>query len=101
VGQGMALLVETSGHRLLYDSGPAYAPESNGGNRVIGPYLKARGIEAIDAMLISHSDVDHTGGALAVMQAVDVGWVTSSLSDNHSIVQAARRHVRCAAGQRW
>jgi competence protein ComEC len=39
VGQGIALLIETSGHRLLYDTGPAYSPESNGANRVILPYL--------------------------------------------------------------
>ncbi|MEO8407642.1 MAG: ComEC/Rec2 family competence protein, partial [Oxalobacteraceae bacterium] len=46
VGQGMALLIETPQHRLLYDTGPYYSPQSNGGNRVILPYLKARGIAA-------------------------------------------------------
>ena len=39
VGQGMALLVETEKHRLLYDTGPVYSPESDGGNRVILPYF--------------------------------------------------------------
>ncbi|UUZ54660.1 MBL fold metallo-hydrolase [Massilia sp. H-1] len=58
VGQGMALLIETSGHRLLYDTGPFYAPGSNGGNRVILPYLKARGIDRLDGVVVSHSDVD-------------------------------------------
>ncbi|MES2757686.1 MAG: DNA internalization-related competence protein ComEC/Rec2 [Pseudomonadota bacterium] len=101
VGQGMALLVETGGHRLLYDAGPLYSPESNGGNRVIGPYLKARGIDALDAMVVSHSDVDHAGGALAVMESVRVGWVASSLWDTHPIVRAAGSHTRCVAGQRW
>jgi competence protein ComEC len=101
VGQGMALLIETGGHRLLYDAGPQYSPESNGGNRVIGPYLKARGIAALDGMVVTHSDVDHAGGALAVMEAVKVGWVASSLSDHHPIVRAAAVHTRCVAGQRW
>jgi competence protein ComEC len=101
VGQGMALLIETGGHRLLYDAGPHYSPESNGGNRVIGPYLKARGIDALDAMIITHSDVDHSGGALAVMQAVKVGWVASSLWYTHPIVRSASVHTRCVAGQRW
>jgi competence protein ComEC len=101
VGQGMALLIETAGHRLLYDTGPQYSPESNGGNRVIGPYLKARGIAALDGMIVTHSDVDHAGGALAVMEAVKVGWVASSLWENHPIVHAAARHTRCVAGQRW
>jgi competence protein ComEC len=101
VGQGMALLIETGGHRLLYDAGPLYSPESNGGNRVIGPYLKARGIDALDGMIITHSDADHAGGALAVMQAVKVVWVVSSLWESHPIVRAAASHSRCMAGQRW
>jgi len=101
VGQGMALLIETGGHRLLYDAGPLYSPESNGGNRVIAPYLKARGIDRLDGMIISHSDADHAGGALAVMQAVKVGWVASSLPPAHPIVAAASLHSRCVAGQRW
>jgi competence protein ComEC len=101
VGQGMALLIETGAHRLLYDAGPLYSPESNGGNRVIGPYLKARGIDNLDGMIITHSDADHAGGALAVMQAVKVGWVASSLWESHPIVRAAAAHTRCVAGQRW
>ena len=101
VGQGMALLIETAGHRLLYDAGPLYSPEANGGNRVIGPYLKARGIASLDGMVITHSDADHAGGALAVMQAVKVGWVASSLWSNHPIVRTARASTRCVAGQRW
>jgi competence protein ComEC len=101
VGQGMALLIETGGHRLLYDAGPLYSPEANGGNRVIGPYLKARGIGALDGMIITHSDADHAGGALAVLEAVKVGWVASSLWSAHPIVRAAAAHTRCVAGQRW
>jgi competence protein ComEC len=101
VGQGMALLVETPGHRLLYDTGPAYAPGADGGNRVILPYLRMRGIPALDGMVVSHGDTDHTGGALSVLGEISTGWVASSLADGHAIVHAARRHVRCTAGQRW
>jgi len=101
VGQGMALLVETSGHRLLYDSGPLYSKDSNGGNRVLLPYLKARGIEALDAMVVSHSDVDHSGGALAVLQEIKIGWVSSSLWANHPIVHASPLHSSCVGGQSW
>ena len=101
VGQGMALLIETSGHRLLYDTGPAYGPDSNAGGRVLVPYLRARGIGRLDGMVVSHSDVDHAGGALAVLDSIHADWVLSSLSPGHPIAQAARQHVRCAAGQRW
>jgi competence protein ComEC len=97
----MALLIETSNHRLLYDTGPAYSPESNGANRVILPYLKGRGIDRLDAMVVSHSDVDHAGGALAMLDAIPVAWVSSSLWREHPVVGASRAHYRCVGGQSW
>jgi len=101
VGQGMAMLIETSTHRLLYDTGPAYSPETNGGNRVILPYLRARGINALDGLIVTHSDSDHSGGALAILHEVRTGWVLSSLPDGHPIVKASPLHAHCVAGQHW
>ena len=101
VGQGMALLIETEHHRLLYDTGPAYSPESDGGNRVLVPYLKARGIERIDGIVITHNDNDHSGGALSVFRQIRTDWVLSSLAPDSPIVHAAPGHRRCEAGQRW
>ncbi len=103
VGQGNAVLVETPNFRLLYDTGPAWSPESDGGGRVIVPHLRSRGIARLDALVISHSDTDHAGGARSVLEAIDVGWVGSSLPDSHPLLQSAHRgrHVGCVAGQRW
>lgn len=101
VGQGMALLVETPTKRLLYDTGPAYSPESDGGNRVILPYLKGRGIRSLDAMVISHSDTDHVGGAMSILDEVQVTQVSSSLPAHHPVVQRAAAHTRCERGQSW
>src|SRR5450830_1567438 len=102
VGQGMAVLVETAHHRLLYDAGPWYSPDSNGGNRVIVPYLKARGIGSLDALVISHSDADHAGGAPAVLDALPVSVMLSSLPSGHAVVRQAGAIARpCVAGQRW
>lgn len=101
VGQGMALLIETPHRRLLYDTGPAYSTESDGGNRVILPYLKARGISNLDAVVISHSDVDHSGGALTIFDEIDVDWVSSSLPPEHPIAARAPNHRGCEAGQTW
>jgi competence protein ComEC len=101
IGQGNALLLETAQHRLLYDTGPSYTPESDSGSRVIVPYLKSRGITSLDAMVVSHSDADHSGGALSVMDEIDIGWLSTSLDAGHEIVDAARQHRRCLAGQQW
>jgi competence protein ComEC len=101
VGQGSALLVETADRRLLYDTGPMYGPESDGGSRVILPYLRARGITSLDGLIISHSDADHSGGALSILEEIRVGWVASSLPAHHPVVARAPNHVRCEAGQHW
>ncbi|HYE40475.1 MAG TPA: DNA internalization-related competence protein ComEC/Rec2, partial [Ramlibacter sp.] len=101
VGQGMALLIETANHRLLYDTGPSYGPTADGGNRVLVPYLRARGINRLDGVVVSHSDSDHVGGARSVLEAVETRWLLSSLPRSHPAAKATRRHVRCAAGQRW
>jgi competence protein ComEC len=101
IGQGNALLIETRKHRLLYDTGPVYSPESDAGGRVILPYLHARGIAALDAIVVSHSDADHSGGALSLLDEIQVGWVSTSLEADHPIVRAAPQHRRCLAGQAW
>src|SRR6202008_3882886 len=68
---------------------------------VLVPYLRARGIAVLDGMIVTHSDADHSGGALSVLQAVPTGWLLSSLPPAHPIARAARRQGHCEAGQRW
>ena len=101
VGQGTAVLVETANHRLLYDTGAYYTPQSDGGNRVIVPYLRSRGISELDTVVISHSDNDHSGGAASVFKAVEVARVYSSLPLTHALVQQVPDHRRCQDGQHW
>lgn len=101
VGQGSAVLIETHQHRLLYDTGPAYSPESDGGNRVILPYLKGRGIHSLDAMILTHRDSDHSGGAMSVLKSLAVHEIFSSLSSDQDLIQSSQNHRRCEAGQRW
>lgn len=101
VGQGTALLIETSGHRLLYDTGPRYARDADAGNRVILPYLKGRGIDRLDTLVVSHSDTDHAGGALSVLDQIRTGFLLSSLPESHPVVRRSLMHALCVAGQRW
>lgn len=79
VGQGLAVVVKTSRHTLLYDAGPRYSSQSDSGSRIVVPYLRGEGIRQLDGMVISHNDNDHSGGMASVLAAVKVGWLTSSL----------------------
>ncbi|MFO1196881.1 MAG: DNA internalization-related competence protein ComEC/Rec2 [Burkholderiaceae bacterium] len=101
IGQGTAVLVEAGGRRLLYDTGPKTGPDSDAGARVVVPYLQARGVSRLDAIVVSHLDLDHSGGALSVLRALAVDWVASSLPADHPIAKSAARHFACRRGDAW
>ena len=101
VGQGMAVAAQTRNHALLYDTGPDFNGEADSGNRILVPSLRAQGIARLDGLMLTHDDTDHTGGALSVMQAMPVGWLSSSLPDDSPILQQAHNPLRCADGQSW
>ena len=63
VGQGLAIVVRTHRHALLYDSGPMYAPDMDSGSRIVVPYLRATGVRRLDGMIVSHEDSDHAASA--------------------------------------
>ncbi len=101
VGQGLAVLVRTANRALLYDTGPAFGTEADSGERIIAPYLRASGIERLDAMVVSHNDNDHSGGAASVLENFEVDALLSSLSAGHPLLGLAPGAQRCAAGQAW
>ncbi|RKR45007.1 DNA internalization-related competence protein ComEC/Rec2 [Paraburkholderia sp. BL17N1] len=104
VGQGTSVLVETAHHTLLFDTGPG--PEStHAGERVVVPFLQAHGVTALDTLIVSHADSDHSGGAPAVLDAIEVHQMVAALAPSNALWSNARQHgagtLSCAAGQRW
>jgi len=105
VGQGSAVVVEAAGRTMVYDTGPPIGPPgvagSDAGARVIVPYLQARGISRLEALVVSHADADHAGGALSVMQAMPIDRLASSMPHDHPIAQAAPAYRPCLRGEGW
>jgi competence protein ComEC len=101
VGQGLAVVVRTANHSLLYDTGPAYSNDADSGSRIVVPFLRAAGIVHLDGVIVSHDDLDHSGGLLSVLQAVPVDWVATSLPQSEPALALSARSQRCFAGQHW
>lgn len=99
VGQGNAVLVRTATHTLVYDAGPGYSRETDAGQRVLVPLLRAWG-ERVQAVVLSHRDSDHTGGAAAVLRMQGGAALLSSLEPGHELLRL-RPGARCESGQRW
>ena len=104
IGQGTAVLIETASKRLLYDTGPVQGKD-NAGQRIILPYLRGRGINHIDRMVISHSDSDHIGGAATLLKEISFDSMMGSLpSTNLLLANLEDRRVPsipCRFGQQW
>jgi competence protein ComEC len=86
---------------LLFDAGPAYAPDSDAGGRVLLPLLRARGETQVDMLMLSHRDTDHVGGAASVRAGLPVVEMSSSLARDHPLLVGPVPHHRCDAGQSW
>lgn len=95
VGQGLSVVVETSRHTLVYDAGPRFRSGFDTGSGVVAPYLRSRGINIVDLLVISHGDMDHRGGMAGLMDALPVQQVMFSNREPGSDAKT------CTRGQRW
>jgi competence protein ComEC len=101
VGQGLAALVRTRDHALLYDAGPAYGADDDAGSRVVVPFLRAAGLDRLDAVVVTHDDSDHSGGARSVLRTLPVGALWSSLDRDHPVQSGAPYRLPCRGGVHW
>ncbi|MBC7710119.1 MAG: DNA internalization-related competence protein ComEC/Rec2, partial [Rhizobacter sp.] len=105
IGQGTAAVVQTANHTLVYDTGPKWTDLSDAGSRLIVPYLRAAGSSHIHGLVVSHLDIDHSGGARSLLTSVPVDWMLTSVFAEAGIVKTAQQRgvtaLGCAAGQTW
>ena len=71
VGQGLAVVVRTANHTLLYDAGAALG-RLDSGKLVLLPYLRGEGVERVSQLILCHDDQDHTGGAESLLQGMHI-----------------------------
>jgi competence protein ComEC len=94
VGHGQAILVQLPGTaNVLFDAGSLH--RSDVGRRVVVPFLDYIGTRRIDAIIISHSDIDHINGIPEIIEQCAVGSIFASDvfldSSRQSVLVSAQR----------
>lgn len=87
VGQGSATLVEfPSGLRVLIDGGGGSFGLANVGKHVIAPFLWQKGIDHLDAVVITHPDADHYNGLGFILKhfTPDSLWIRDRLGHDEN-----------------
>lgn len=97
VGQGTAVVLQSDSKVLVYDTGPKFSSGFNAGEAVIATFLRERGINEIDVLMISHGDKDHAGGLEGLLSQYQTKQmiVNQTTGYNHENVDA------CREGMRW
>ncbi len=91
VGQGDSTLLETPTVRVLVDEGP---PEAD-----VAGQLARMGIRSLSAIVLTHPQRDHVGGAAAVLRSIHVGEVldpglaATGPESEEALAVARQRHV--------
>lgn len=78
VGQGLAVLVQTTDHNLIYDTGNGRDSGFSAGRAIIAPALLSMGISELDMIVVSHGDTDHAGGLSGLLAVMPTNIVVYS-----------------------
>ncbi|MCK5572391.1 MAG: DNA internalization-related competence protein ComEC/Rec2, partial [Bacteroidetes bacterium] len=75
IGQGDAIVIRLPGRRtMVIDTGPRIR-DYDAGERIVVPYLRRLGISRIDLLVLTHTHIDHVGGAGALCRHFEVGSI--------------------------
>ncbi|HQR48067.1 MAG TPA: DNA internalization-related competence protein ComEC/Rec2, partial [Steroidobacteraceae bacterium] len=97
VGQGLASVVETRTHVLVFDAGPDFRSGTDTGVLVVEPYLRSRALRRVDLLVGSHDDADHVGGADSLARLTRVLHMAAS----GRALDRLGRVESCRVGRRW
>lgn len=96
VGQGLSAVIQTQNHVLVYDTGPR-SSHFDAGSQVVVPFLKSQGIDKIDTIMVSHSDLDHRGGLGSILKF----YKPQKLLTAYPSKVPEMPSDRCEEGQHW
>lgn len=95
VGHGLAAVLRTATHVLLFDTGPRWRSGASAAGVTLTPYLRAVGVSRVDRVVASHADADHAGG----LERLRHDFVVASVIGDAGSWQPVDR--ACEAGMSW
>jgi len=101
VGQGLAAVVQTQNHLLVFDTGARHGAKFNMGDAVLVPFLQHQGVTQIDRLILSHADNDHLGGANVLLATIPALEILGSDLDRTRKKGISQPLGPCVAGRRW
>jgi competence protein ComEC len=96
VGQGLATVATTRSSTVLFDTAPAFRGGGSAAESVVVPFLRGRGVDTLDFVVVSHADLDHAGGFRTILQTLTVAGVYVGETLGHGDAERA-----CQAGNAW
>jgi competence protein ComEC len=79
VGEGDCILIEAPGKtNILIDGGGTPLSDFDVGSKIVVPYLRRKGINEIDLLILTHPHIDHLEGVLPVLEELKVDAVLDS-----------------------
>jgi ComEC/Rec2-related protein len=105
VGTGGAIHIRTARRDWLVDCGRA-----RDFNRTVRPYLRSRGVNHLETLLLTHADAGHIGGALNVIDLFRPNGIIDFAAParsrvNHELIERLSdrklQHVHATAGAEW
>ncbi len=100
VGHGQAVFVGMpGGENLLFDAGSLSTKDC--GRRVVLPFLRDKGIGKLDAMFLSHDDIDHMNGVPEIVSGLMVKGVYANAAfvDKAATLSTAGYLADCLRGE--
>jgi competence protein ComEC len=93
VGQGDSCVLETaSGKVCVIDTGGKLQSSGDDmGRRVVVPYLRSRGVGQIDVLILTHPDIDHIGGAEAVLRQFPVAHLLLNTAQANTALEPLKK----------
>jgi len=100
IGQGLSVLIKSQGQSLLYDTGPRYPSGFTTAVVETLPYFHSIGIDRLDYLVVSHSDIDHAGG----VDVINNAFLPEYIVVGEPLAPPAlpnKKTILCRAGMKW